>query len=270
MSYLQSLILGLLQGLTEFLPVSSSGHLAVLKNLFSLEEIPLLYDVMLHLATLCAVVLFFYKPIWELIKVFFRFITRKEQPDDKPLQIYIVALICGTIITGIMGIAFKDVVEKLPIKFISVGFILTALLLVFSGFFAKKNTENKTQNDGVSIKQGVICGLAQGFGVLPGISRSGITISGALFSGMKRETAGEFAFILAIPAILGAFLLELKDLDSLTSSVSVPVLLLGCVAAFLSGLFALKVLMKIVKKGKLGWFAAYLIPLGIITLIFLK
>ena len=84
MSYLQSLILGLLQGLTEFLPVSSSGHLAVLKNLFSLEEIPLLYDVMLHLATLCAVVLFFYKPIWELIKVFFRFITRKEQPDDKP------------------------------------------------------------------------------------------------------------------------------------------------------------------------------------------
>ena len=169
-----------------------------------------------------------------------------------------------------MGIAFKDVVEKLPIKFISVGFILTALLLVFSGFFAKKNTENKTQNDGVSIKQGVICGLAQGFGVLPGISRSGITISGALFSGMKRETAGEFAFILAIPAILGAFLLELKDLDSLTSSVSVPVLLLGCVAAFLSGLFALKVLMKIVKKGKLGWFAAYLIPLGIITLIFLK
>ena len=268
MSYLQSLLLGLLQGLTEFLPVSSSGHLTVLKNLFNLEEIPLLYDVMLHLATLCAVVLFFYKQIWELLKVFSRFIMRKQRPEDKTCQIYILALICGTVITGIMGILFKDFAEGLPVKFVAVGFLITALLLVFSELYVKKMKKQPSEKGSVSIKQGIVCGIAQGFGVLPGISRSGSTISGALFSGMNRGTAGEFSFILSIPAILGAFLLELKDLDSLVSAVSLPVVLIGCLAAFLSGLLALKILMKIVKKGRLGWFAVYLIPLGIFCLIF--
>lgn len=265
MTLLQSILLGLLQGVTEFLPVSSSGHLTVAQKLFNLQKVPLLFDIILHIATLFAVIIFFRKQIFDLILVFCRFVTKKTTEEDKPKLTMIVALIVATAITGGLGIFASKIIPDLPIKFVCVGFIVTAILLIISNL---KKQKTEPQKGEVSIKQGIFCGIAQGFGVLPGISRSGITISASIASGINRETAGEFSFLLSIPAILGAFILELKDFESMADSISIVTLIAGCVAAFISGILALTFLMKLVKSGKLYWFAVYLIPLGILGLIF--
>ena len=278
MSVLEGILLGVLQGIAEFLPISSSGHLAIVQKLFNLEDVPLLYDVFLHLATLGAVVLFFRKRIWSLLQVVGRWICRRSLPEDKAELQTIVALLLGTFVTGIFGIFLSDVVETINVKFICVGFFVTAGLLIFSDAVEERRRKKRfaTEPDstvgkagGVKPLQGLGIGLAQGFGVLPGISRSGSTIAGALLCGVNREQAGEFSFLLSIPAILGAFVLQLDDLDEIGSTVGIVPVVAGCIAAFVAGIFALAVLMKIIRKGKLEWFAAYLIPLGILGLIFL-
>ena len=278
MSVLEGILLGVLQGIAEFLPISSSGHLAIAQELFNLEDVPLLYDVFLHLATLGAVVLFFRKRIWSLLQVVGRWICRRSLPEDKADLQTIVALLLGTFVTGIFGIFLSDVVEDIDEKLICVGFFVTAGLLIFSDMVEERRRKKRLAADpdstvgkasGVKPLQGLGIGLAQGFGVLPGISRSGSTIAGALLCGVDREQAGEFSFLLSIPAILGAFVLQLDDLDEIGSAVGIAPVVAGCIAAFIAGIFALSVLMKIVRKGKLEWFAAYLIPLGILGLIFL-
>lgn len=278
MSVLEGILLGVLQGIAEFLPISSSGHLAIVQKLFNLEDVPLLYDVFLHLATLGAVVLFFRKRIWSLLQVVGRWICRRSLPEDKADLQTIVALLLGTFVTGIFGIFLSDVVETIDVKYICVGFFVTAGLLIFSDAVEERRRKKRfaTEPDstvgkasGVKPLQGLGIGLAQGFGVLPGISRSGSTIAGALLCGVNREQAGEFSFLLSIPAILGAFVLQLDDLDEIGSAVGIAPVVAGCIAAFVAGIFALAVLMKIIRKGKLEWFAAYLIPLGILGLIFL-
>lgn len=278
MSIVEGILLGLLQGIAEFLPISSSGHLAIAQELFNLEDVPLLFDVFLHLATLGAVVLFFRKRIWSLLQVVGRWLARRSLPEDKADLQTIVALLLGTLVTGLFGIFLSDVVEDIDEKLICVGFFITAGLLIFGDAMEerryKKNviTEHEaTERNAVGVKplQGLGIGLAQGFGVLPGISRSGSTIAGALLCGVDREQAGEFSFLLSIPAILGAFVLQLDDLDEIGSAVGLAPVVAGCIAAFVAGIFALSVLMKIVRKGKLEWFALYLIPLGILGLIFL-
>jgi len=272
MNIFQSICLGILQGITEFLPVSSSGHLAVAQKLFNLDEVPLIFDVCLHVATLFAVVLFFRKTIISLLAVFVRMVTRKPLDGDKPKQTTILSIIVATAITGVLGIVSSRFIEDAPIKLVCAGFILTGILLILATLLdksgksavpAEEAADGTAENDAVSIKQGIICGIAQGFGTLPGISRSGSTISAAILSGVNRKTAGEFSFILSIPAILGAFILEVKDLGEMASVVSVPCLAAGCLTAFLAGLGALFVLMKLIKTGRLGFFAIYLIPLGI-------
>ena len=278
MSVLEGILLGVLQGIAEFLPISSSGHLAIAQKLFNLEDVPLLYDVFLHLATLGAVVLFFRKRIWSLLQVVGRWICRRSLPEDKADLQTIVALLLGTFVTGIFGIFLSDVVEDIDEKLICVGFFVTAGLLIFSDMVEERRRKKRLAADpdstvgkasGVKPLQGLGIGLAQGFGVLPGISRSGSTIAGALLCGVDREQAGEFSFLLSIPAILGAFVLQLDDLDEIGSVVGIAPVVAGCIAAFIAGIFALSVLMKVVRKGKLEWFAAYLIPLGILGLIFL-
>ncbi len=278
MSVLEGILLGLLQGIAEFLPISSSGHLALAQELFDLEDVPLLFDVFLHLATLGAVVLFFRKRIWSLLQVVGRWIARRSLPEDKADLQTILALLLGTLVTGIFGILLSDVVEDIDEKLICVGFFITAGLLIFGDAMEERRRKKRLaaapdptvgQARGVKPLQGLGIGLAQGFGVLPGISRSGSTIAGALLCGVDREQAGEFSFLLSIPAILGAFVLQLEDLDEIGSAVGIAPMVAGCIAAFVAGIFALSVLMKIVRKGKLEWFAVYLIPLGILGLIFL-
>ena len=233
MSVLEGILLGVLQGIAEFLPISSSGHLAIAQKLFNLEDVPLLYDVFLHLATLGAVVLFFRKRIWSLLQVVGRWICRRSLPEDKADLQTIVALLLGTFVTGIFGIFLSDVVEDIDEKLICVGFFVTAGLLIFSDMVEERRRKKRLAADpdstvgkasGVKPLQGLGIGLAQGFGVLPGISRSGSTIAGALLCGVDREQAGEFSFLLSIPAILGAFVLQLDDLDEIGSAVGIAFL----------------------------------------------
>jgi undecaprenyl-diphosphatase len=265
MNTIEALLLGLLQGVAEFLPISSSGHLAVAQHLFALSDLPVLFDVFLHLATLAAVFLYFRQKIWTLLCALFRWVGRKPAPGDSSLLRMIAALLAGTAVTAVFGLALEKFIPQMPVKVVCGGFIITALILIVSSRIAAGSKPVGT----VTVAQGLIIGLAQGIGVLPGISRSGATIAGALFVGVDRKTAGEFSFLLSIPAILGAFVLELRHLDALSGAVSGSVLLAGCAAAFASGLGALVLLMRLIQRGNLAWFAAYLIPLGIAGIVWL-
>lgn len=276
MSIFQGIVLGVLQGIAEFLPISSSGHLIVVQNLFGLEEVPLLFDVFLHVATLLAVVLYFRKKIWELICSFARIFVPAKNPSAAQIEKksedtkYIVAIILATFVTGVLGIFSSKIISEISVKLVCAGFIVTALLLIFSSLIEKKHSAySETSLKSPSWKQALVIGLAQGIGTLPGISRSGSTIAGSLFCGVKRDVAGEFSFIVSIPAILGAFILELKDLGEVSSSIGAEPVIAGCAAAFASGYIALSWLMRLIKKGRLEWFACYLIPVGILGMIFL-
>ena len=285
MTVLQGFLLGILQGVAEFLPISSSGHLALAQSLFGLEDVPLLYDIFLHMATVLAVTIYFWPKIWALLKCFGRWITKKQKsdnqvqisendllcPTDKIGQKTIIAIILTTAITGAFGIFTSKLIPDLGVKFVCGGFLVTSALLIISSIMEKRQSaKGPNEFTGISIKQSIIIGIMQGFGTLPGISRSGSTIAGALFGGVNRSLAGEFSFIVSIPAILGAFILELKDLGQMSSSIGAAPIIAGCISSFAVGYFSLSVLMKIIKKGKLQWFAAYLIPAGILGLIFLK
>ena len=343
MSIFQAIILGVLQGIAEFLPISSSGHLAVAQRLFGLEEVPLLFDVMLHLATLAAVILYFRKKIARLFVILFRWIfpSGKVEVESGKLKIEneegdgsgiafaetrsnpvsqdlppsgslpipslqpptafsttpspkgqsplkspetdlltgtdelgrktILAVIFATLVTGVIGVFTSKLIPELPLKVTCAGFIVTAALLVFSSLWAKKHdslSENGAAPKGISIPQSLFIGFMQGIGTLPGISRSGSTIAGAQLSGVNRAAAGEFSFIVSIPAILGAFVLEAKDLGEVGNQIGALPVLCGCLASFVWGYLSLSILMKLIRKGKLEWFACYLVPLGILGLIF--
>lgn len=284
MTVIQGILLGILQGIAEFLPISSSGHLAVVQKLFGLEEVPLLFDIMLHLATLLAVVLYFRKKIWTLLCVFGRLIARRPAPkavnkDDLLCgteargRMTILAVIITTVVTGAIGVFTSKLIPDMPVKVTCAGFIVTAILLVVSSIIERRNSSavknSAEKNDGIKWYQAIVIGVMQGFGTLPGISRSGSTIAGSQLCGVNRAAAGEYSFIVSIPAILGAFLLELKDFAEVGSTVGAAPVIAGCAAAFAWGYISLAVLMKIIRKGKLEWFACYLIPAGILGILFL-
>ncbi len=288
MTVFQGILLGFLQGVAEFLPISSSGHLALAQHLFGLDQVPLLFDVFLHLATLAAVLLYFRRKIWVLLKIFGRWIARRPQPEhteladdylmgtDQAGRKTIIAIIITTIITGAIGIVTSKLIPELPVKYICAGFIITALLLLISSFLSNKQLKKEQPEaggekevKGLSILQSIVIGFMQGLGTLPGISRSGSTIAGALFSKVDRKAAGDYSFIVSIPAILGAFILELKDLGDVSETVGAAPLIAGCAAAFAVGYISLVLLMKLIRRGKLQWFACYLIPLAILGFIFL-
>lgn len=284
MTFLQSIALGALQGIAEFLPISSSGHLAVVQKIFGLEDVPLLYDIFLHLATLAAVIIFFRKKIAVLFGVLFRWIARcnvsaDEVATETANRKMIVAVIIATFVTGAIGIVTSKFVEDVPVKIVCIGFCITGLLLIFSAIWEKYNLKKTTIGDDsqkaeknvstpISFLQALIIGASQGIGTLPGISRSGSTISGALFCGVSRNTAADFSFIVSIPAVLAAFVLELRHLNEVTGSIGTVPVISGCVTAFVTGYASLAFLMRLIKKGKLFLFACYLIPLGIFGSIF--
>lgn len=286
MTILQSILLGILQGIAEFLPISSSGHLAVAQNLFGLDDVPLLYDVMLHLATLFAVAIFFRRKIGRLFVILFKWIFRKpffeEEDFDDILSgtesrghKTIIAVILSSIITGMIGIFTSKLIPELSIKVTCAGFVVTAALLVFSELIARRSAklnQNQSPKDikGISAVQALFIGFMQGVGTLPGISRSGSTIAGAQLCGVDRTAAGEYSFIVSIPAILGAFILEAKDLGEVGMNIGAVQVIAGCISAFVFGYLSLAFLMNLIKKGKLYWFACYLVPAGILGMIFLK
>lgn len=286
MTIIQGILLGILQGIAEFLPISSSGHLAVAQKLFGLRDVPLLFDIVLHLATLAAVILYFRKKIAKLFVILWQWLMHKtfaEDGDDTDILVgntergrrTIIAVFVTTIVTGAIGVFTSKLIPDMSLKVTAAGFIVTAALLIISAFIEKHRkaaqqtfTSASDTPKGINIAQAALIGVMQGIGTFPGISRSGSTIAGALFGGLDRAAAGEYSFIVSIPAILGAFVLELKDLDKVGTSIGAAPVIAGCAAAFAWGYISLTVLMKIIKKGRLEWFAAYLIPLGIAGLIF--
>ncbi|MGI9256031.1 MAG: undecaprenyl-diphosphate phosphatase [Salinispira sp.] len=266
MTATESLLFGLIQGLTEFLPVSSSGHLALMKNLWGLENIPLVFDILLHFATLLAVLIMFRTRLGELMRSVYRSITGRADEQDRMHIRLIGLIIAATIVTAVLGIAIGSIPglgENITV--ISICFMITALILLAS---SKLPIGNKNYGN-ITVKDSLFIGLAQGVGVFPGISRSGISISAGLAMGLKREVAGEFSFILSIPAIIGAALLKIRDLSDMSEHIGIPVLFLGMLAAFISGFFSLMFLMRLVRQGKFFYFAFYLIPLSIVGLLWL-
>ena len=264
MNYLQAVLLGALQGVTEFLPVSSSGHLVLLKQYFNLGEVSVLFDVLLHVATLGAVLIVFREKIQELWQGFIGFL-RKESDEQGTLQIKILLfLLCSTVCTGIVGLPLEDLLEQASPKTVSAFLLVTAFLLILSG-----SRKGEKDYGSITLRDALLIGIAQGIGVLPGISRSGITIATGLLVGLQRSVAGEYSFLLSIPAILGALVLTLKDAQSLAAQIPLGVLLAGFGTAFCVGYIALKLLITLVRQGRLGWFALYLIPVGVIGILFL-
>ncbi len=258
MNVLEAILLGAIQGIAEFLPISSSGHLAIAQALMDLREIPLLFDILLHLATLAAVCAVFRARIAALFLAFARWVSRRSTEADRGELSTIVALLVATAITAVIGFLVKDAVESLSPFWISLCLVATGIMLLVSGKFAPKKTIASP-----GVLQGVVIGVAQGVGVVPGISRSGSTISAALLCGLDRKAAGDFSFLLSIPTILGAFILELKDADTLTGAVSIAPLVAGMLTAFVVGYVSLKILLGLINRGKLGWFAVYLVPAGL-------
>ncbi|MCR5725735.1 MAG: undecaprenyl-diphosphate phosphatase [Treponema sp.] len=284
MTTFQGILLGVIQGIAEFLPISSSGHLKLAQILLGLNDVPLLFDVFLHVATLCAVLLYFRRIIGRLISVLFRWIFRRPLPRhtsavaEKQDRRMILTIIITTAVTGVIGFVTSKFIPELSIYATCIGFLFTAAILIGSAvtdklislhYAASSGVRGDRPFTGVRWWQALIIGFAQGIGTLPGVSRSGSTIAGALFSGVDRVSAGEYSFIVSIPAILGAFILELKDLDAVAGSIGASPVIAGCAAAFAAGYLALTWLMRLIRKGRLEWFAAYLIPLGVLGLIFL-
>jgi undecaprenyl-diphosphatase len=260
----EAALLGLIQGLTEFLPVSSSGHLELAKHILGYEA-PLLFTVLLHLGTLGAVFLAFRRKIGALLAALFRIIFRRKKEGDDELGRLWVLLLVSTAATVPLVIVFSmlnDYVNAHP-KLIGVCFLITAAVLVATIFFKAVSGRDRPGIGGA-----VAIGALQGVAVLSGVSRSGMTVGAGLAAGLDRAKAAEYSFLLAIPAILGGFLWELKDAPRTLESVSVGGLIAGVVTAFLTGLAAILLLVKLIKIGKFWLFALYLAPLGVLTIIF--
>lgn len=264
MTVLQAMLLGFFQGIAEFLPISSSGHLLVFKDILAAGDVPVLFDVLLHVATLGSVIVVFRKRVAGIIASTVRWAFRRSGPADAENLALIPPAALATAITAVVGLAIDRIdLTGYPVV-VSGLFIVTAVILVAA-------SRMKVGNAGyteLGWKHGIMVGLAQGIGVFPGISRSGITISAGLASGMKRAEAGEFSFLLSIPAILGALVLKLDDIGELSGAVSLAPMLAAAGTSFIVGIAALLTLMPLVRKGKLAWFSLYLIPAGIAGILF--
>jgi undecaprenyl-diphosphatase len=264
MSTIQSILLGIIQGATEFLPVSSSGHLVVARAVMGIAEIPILFDILLHIPTLLAIVLVFRRRLARILASLVRYMRKAGREEDRENLRLFAAICVATLATGVVGFALSILQDLFTFEtqWVGVLFLCTALILIVSTRF----TGEKDYGE-LGVREGLITGIAQGIGVLPGISRSGITISASLAAGMRRERAGEFAFLVSIPAILGALGLKIRDLEFLP--IPALTILAGMASSFVVGYISLLLLLRLIKSGKLYLFCFYLIPIGVLTIVFL-
>ncbi len=274
MTYLQSIFLGALQGVSEFLPISSSGHLKIFKEFMNIQDTPMIYDVLLHVATLLVVCIVFYKRIWAIIKSLFRLVLKKNSDEDIKNIAYFIIIIIATVITGIMGLILNKVIGEFSPIFVSILFIITGLILLSTYFLQKYKNRRKIEplklNYKNSLLIGTIVGVAQGIGVLPGISRSGITVSSALFANVDKKNCGDISFLISIPAILGALILKISEggLNQLSNSITIPVLITGLATSLIVGFASLILLLKLIRSGKFYLFSFYLFAIGIFGTIY--
>ena len=275
--FLQAWLLGLVQGFSEFLPISSSGHLVLLQKLMPTENFNLFFILVLHLGSLLAIISYYKKELLELTQNFISNPTcLSSSPSSSPSPRVIYLIICASLPSVVAGVFLRPFVEKslLDISWTGGGFILTAVLLALSLIPLKKNKKNLNQTwNSFGFLQAFLIGLAQVVAFFPGISRSGWTIACALFLGRSQKQAVFFSFLMAIPAILGGALLELftksSSLEQLTSA-SLISLIIGFFSSWFFGWIALKWLVCSLKNLSFPFFALYLGPLGIVIILFLK
>jgi undecaprenyl-diphosphatase len=271
LNWIEAAVLGVVQGLTEFLPVSSSGHLVLFQHLFGLVEPELLFDICVHVGTLAAVLIVFYPDILELLKTLATLpgLARRSGSlralfADHPGIRLMTMIAVGCIPTAVLGIVFAKMAEALfgTIWLVGLALLVTGTFL----WFTRQRKAIGRPIKEMTLKDAFIIGLIQGMAIIPGISRSGATISAALYLGVDRELAGRFSFLLAIPAIIGALLLGL-DSDAFQTTLPAGTILIGSLAAAVVGYLALVVLLKMVKKGQLYRFAPYCWAVGAGALI---
>ena len=262
MDWLEALILGVIQGLTEYLPVSSSGHLAIGQYLFGLNDGDnLMFTVLVHVATILSTFVILWSEIDWILKGLFKF---KMNDETK----YFINILISMIPVAIVGFFFKDYVEEVfgsGLLIVGIMLLVTAALLIFS-FYAKPRIK---QN--ISWKDALIIGVAQACAVMPGLSRSGSTIATGLLLGNKKESLAQFSFLMVIPPILGEALLDVMKMvkgEDVFGNISTLPLVVGFLAAFISGCLACKWMISIVKKGKLIYFGIYCAIVGLATIIF--
>ena len=263
MDWIQALILGLVQGLTEYLPVSSSGHLTILSNFFGIDGADnLQFTVAVHVATVLSTLVILWKEIDWILKGLFKF---KMNDETK----YALNIVVSMIPVGIVGVFFKDKVEEAfgaGLLIVGVMLIVTSVLLIFS-YYAKPRVKEH-----ISLWDAFVIGVAQACAVLPGLSRSGSTIATGLMLGDKKEKLAQFSFLMVIPPILGEALLDvlkaMKGDEVVSDSIGLFPMIVGFLAAFLSGCFACKLMINLVKKGKLVYFGIYCAIIGVTVLIY--
>jgi undecaprenyl-diphosphatase len=271
MSWLESLVLGLIQGFTEYLPISSSGHLAIMSSIFGIDgEQNLKFTVLVHIATVLSTLVILNREIMFIFRDLFKRQSWNSYKNLNEGTQYAIKIIVSMIPIGFVGVFFKDTVEEVfgsGLMVVGVMLLFTALLLIFSYFAKPREKEN------ISIWHAFIIGISQAVAVFPGLSRSGTTISTGLLLGNKKEKLAQFSFLMVIPPILGEALLDIIDLFNTANTAafndetSFGVLSIGFIAAFLAGCAACKWMISIVRKGKLIYFGIYCAIIGLLTLI---
>jgi undecaprenyl-diphosphatase len=287
MNLLQSLILGALQGITEFLPISSDGHLVLAEIFLKLKtELLKSFDVTVHMGTFLAILIYFWKDVWQLLKTFFGLFIGKSKWAN-PYTKLIAYIVVGTIPAVIAGVFFGDWIDE---KFRNLKAVATLMIIMGTAYYAAeafyskyysstfkgviekainkikdffKCEEGAAEIAGLNFRKAIIIGIAQSLALLPGVSRSGSTIAAGLFQGIERSQAARFSFLLGLPAILGAGIFTfIKNSDTLTHDISAFSLIIGFITSFIFGLFSIAILMKLLKKYSLNGFAVYLVVIG--------
>ena len=264
MNTIEALGLGLLQGATEFLPISSSGHLVVAREWLGIAEPPLLFDVLLHVATLFVVCYRFRRRLAALVRAGALLVTGRAAAADRGDLRLLAAITAATAATAAVGLAVSRFLlpSARTLTAVSIAFIATAAILLATRL---RRQLPAAREPGPWLA--IAVGAAQGIAVLPGISRAGATVAVCLFGGMDRLKTGEFAFLVSVPAVLGALVLSLDDAGGLIRETGAAPLAAGFLAALLMGALCLRALLAALQRGRLAWFAAYLLPLGVIGLL---
>lgn len=271
MNTFEAIVLGAIQGLTEFLPVSSSGHLVLFQNLFGLKEPELLFDICLHVGTLVAVLVVFYRDILDILTALIRIPGRMKTAGGfwrlcqvDPAVRMALLIVVGSIPTAIIGLLFKKITDQLfgSTAIVGIMLLVTGTLL----WLTRRIRSSGRPIARTTTKDALIIGIVQGLAILPGISRSGSTISTALFLGVDRKLAGRYSFLLSIPAIVGALVLGL-DAPELATTIPLATIIAGSLVSAGVGWLALVILLRVVDRGQLHRFAPYCWIVGLITLV---
>ncbi len=267
MSLIQVILMGILQGLTEFIPVSSSGHLVLAQHFFGIVDSEnIVFELFMHLGTLLAVLVFFRKTLWELIKSLFSWgntVNREQHRKNRTLVYY---LIISTLATGVIYILFGDFMEavfNMPML-VAILLLVTGFIVFVSDYFKDKGIPACN----IGFLQAVLIGIGQGFAILPGISRSGTTIACSLVTGMKRKDAAQYSFLLSIPAILTGNLSQYKAFANLKPQLLINYLA-GFVCSFIVGYLVIAFLIRLIEVSRLKYFAVYCWLIGLLSIVFI-